>query len=185
MLLVRLQKDLPAGKTPGLPDSWPAEVEEVPDGTPDPKDGRLMMKDAAELEAYKLSLKDAYDTWKESVDLPAAKEAKFNAIDKRTEELIRAGFTYGGKTFSLSTNAQNTFTGLYAVRAEVVFQYPVRVNTINDLDYLELADADDVRDFYLTAVGTYRAHLDGGTALKDAVRDATTIAEVEAVKDGR
>jgi len=186
MLLVRLQKDLPAGSKPvGMPDAWPAEIEEVPDDTPDPKDGRLVMADAAELETYKLEQKGAFDTWKAEVDLPLLKEAKFEAIDARTGELIGTGFTFASKRFSLSTGAQSTFTGMYAVKDEPLMAYPAVVNTIDDQGTLELEDAGHVRDFYLTAVATYRAHLDGGTALKAAVRAATTAAAVAAVKDGR
>ncbi len=186
MLFVRLQKDLPtSGKPSGIPDDWPAEVEEVKDGTADPKDGRLVMKDAAELASYKASLQDAYDAWYDGASLPLYKERKFVSIDKRTGELIAAGFTFAGKQFSLSTNAQNTFTGLYAIRDEPALSFPVKVNTLDDDGFVELTEPDDVRQFYLTAVSTYRAHLDAGTALKDAVRAATTSAELDAIKDPR
>lgn len=186
MLLVRLQKDILAGqKPPGIPDAWPAEVEEVADGTPDPKDGRLVMATAADLEVYKLSQQGTYDAWRAGVDLPALKQAKFDAIDDRTEALIAEGFVYTGKRHSLSQNAQTTYTGLYAVRAEAALIYPVKVNTIDDADFSQLANAAEVQIFYLTAVGTYRAHLDSGTALKDTVRAATTAAAVAAVIDVR
>lgn len=184
-LLVRFQKDLPAGHKPaGIPDAWPAEVREVDDETTVPN-GWMAMTDASELEAYKASIQEAYDAWRDVVDLPTLKEEKFAAIDKRTGELIEAGFLFGGKRHSLSQKAQTTYTGLYAVRAEPLLSYPVKVNTLDDSGSTLLGSAADVQAFYLTAVGTYRAYLDAGTALKDAVRAATTVAEVAAIADGR
>lgn len=186
MLFVRLQKDIPTGnKSPGVPDDWPAEVEEVADGTPDPEDGRLVMKDAAELEAYKESKKADYDAWFDLVSLPLVKEAKFQAIDARTVELIEKGFVFALKTFSLSVAAQSTWTGLFTARESPYLEYPVRINTIDDLSTYELNTADDVANFYFAAVGTYRSHLDNGTLLKDKVRKAATSSEVKAVVDNR
>lgn len=184
-LLVLLHAGVPTGQKPsGIPDDWPAEVREVGDGEPVPS-GWLQMADAAELSAYRASKQSGYDAWRSQVELPAARDAKFAAIDGRTSELIAQGFSYGGKVFSLSANAQQTYTGLYAVRNEVLVSYPVKVNTLDNLDNLLLTDAGAVTGFYLTAVGTYRARLDSGTALKDLVRVAVDLAAVAAVADTR
>lgn len=186
MLLVRLYGDLgPGQKAPGIPDSWPAEVEEVPDSWPDPGDGRLLMKEASELEAYKDKFRTDYEAWAAVADLGPARAGKFEAIDTRTSALIEDGFPFAGKVFSLSISAQSTFTGLYAIRDEPALTFPVKVNTIDDLDFLELKDSAQVRAFYLTAVATYRTHLDGGTKLKDEVRAAVSVDAVAAVEDTR
>jgi hypothetical protein len=184
MLLVRLYKDLTGTqKAPGIPEDWPAEISEVSDDTPDPKDGRLVMKDVAELEAYKEDKKKAYDTWQEELFLPQVKSDKFDKIDIRTQELISEGFEFSLKRFSLSAAAQNNFTSLYTIRDTV--EYPVKINTIDDLDTHLLADATAVSDFYLAAIDTLRTLLDAGTALKDQVRAASNTAEVDAVNDTR
>lgn len=120
--------------------------------------------------------------------LAVVKHSKSNEIDARTAQLIEVGFEFppsSGKIFSLSKEFQLMLTGLNQERTAPEVTYPVDWNTKDDSDKLSLVDADMVRSFYMTAVGTVRAHRDSGTALKDQVRAATTIAEVEAVEDTR
>lgn len=184
-LLVRLYKDLPlAGRPQGIPGDWPAEVQEVEAAFKAP-DGWVEMDSQAALDGYKQLRQSDYDSWWATQQLPLVKEAKFDAIDARTRTLIEDGFTYGSQKFSLSQAAQTTYTGLYAIRDEPLLTYPVKVNTADDGGLAFLTSAAEVKAFYLTAVGTYRAHLDAGTALKDKVRAALTIEEVEAVVDSR
>jgi hypothetical protein len=125
---------------------------------------------------------------KDAVDatlLPAAQLAKCKEIDARTDELIAAGFTYDSKTFSLSQAAQSRLTGINQVRDDAAVTYPIVWNTLDDSDTLSIVDSAALLTFYLTAMGTYRTHVDSGTALKDDVRAATTIAAVDAVVDSR
>jgi hypothetical protein len=117
--------------------------------------------------------------------LAAAKVIKHRAIDVKTSALIAVGFTFAGKTFSLSQNAQSNLIGLDLTRLDVALVYPITYNTKDDMDTHSLANAVDVHNLYLTALGTYRAHLDSGTALKDQVRAAATVAAVDAVADVR
>lgn len=117
--------------------------------------------------------------------LEAKRQEKCRSIDRKTDWLIAQGFAFGGKVFSLSMGAQMKMVGITQVRNEAGVTYPIVWNTLNDDDTYSLADAATVLSFYLTGVGTYRAHVDSGTALKGQVRDATTIAEVEAVEDSR
>jgi hypothetical protein len=125
---------------------------------------------------------------KDEVDgynLDALKASKFAVIDQRTGELIAEGFSCDGYVFSLSTEAQSRLMGLNQVRDNPAVTYPVRWNSKDDTQVYELYDSDMVLTFYLTAVGTYRAHVDSGTDLKDEVRDAEDTAEVNAVVDTR
>lgn len=117
--------------------------------------------------------------------LEAYKCLKFKIIDARTYELIEVGFQYASKIFSLSQHAQAKMMGVHQVRDDSMLTYPVRWNTKDDLDCYEIADSDEMHLFYMTGVGTYKAHVDGGTALKDQVRAATSKAEVDAVVDPR
>ncbi len=114
-----------------------------------------------------------------------AKFEKVKDIDARTDQLIDAGFQYAGKQFSLSIPAQSKMTSAHQLKDHVLFLYPVVWNTIYDDDAYTIPDSADMDGFYLTAVGTIRAYLDSGTSLKDAVRAATTIVEVDAVVDPR
>lgn len=114
-----------------------------------------------------------------------AKAAKFASIDARTDELIASGFTFASKQFSLSQAAQSRLMGINQVRDDENVTYPIKWNTIDDSDTYSIPDSATVLSFYLTAVGTYRTHVDSGTALKDQVRAATTVAEVDAVVDNR
>ena len=75
--------------------------------------------------------------------------------------------------------------GTHQIKDDPALTYPLDWNTIDDLDVYAIPDAATLDGFYLTGVGTIRAHLDSGTALKTSVRAATTIAEVDAVVDNR
>ncbi len=120
--------------------------------------------------------------------LQEAKDFKHAAIDVRTEELIAAGFEFptgSGLWFSLSSHAQRNLQGLDQVRDLPEVIYPVAWNTLDDSAVLSIPDSATAHGFFLTAFAVYRAHLDSGTALKDQVRAATTVAEVDAVVDAR
>jgi hypothetical protein len=125
--------------------------------------------------------KDAVD----AADLPSVKQSKMKTIDGRTDELISVGFTYASKQFSLSITAQAKMTGTHQVKDDPALTYPINWNTIDDNDAYSIANAADLDGFYLTGLGTIRAHLDSGTTLKDSVRAAATIAAVDAIVDSR
>jgi hypothetical protein len=124
---------------------------------------------------------------KDDIDggLEAARGIKIKAIDARTEELIALGFTYASKVFSLSIPSQSKMTAAHQIKDDVAFIYPVVWNTISDDSTYSIADATDMGGFYMTAIGTIRARLDSGTALKDSARAAADIAAVDAVVDTR
>ena len=117
--------------------------------------------------------------------LKAAKTNKFDQIDSKTNSLINNGFTFASKTFSLSLAGQSTLLGLDLLRNDIALTYPIYYNSIDYNDVLEITDSITVHNMVLTAVGTYRAHKDSGTALKDQVRAATTVAGVEGIVDNR
>ena len=115
--------------------------------------------------------------------LRQAKRDKSRTIDRRTRRLIKRGFTHSAKQFSLSEGAQDTLNFVFGIRADLA--YPIKWNTKDDDDATSFADGPEFKAFYTSAVTTLRSHLDSGTALKDSVRAATTIAEVDAVVDNR
>jgi hypothetical protein len=126
-------------------------------------------------------------TEKEAVDNDPVQLEKLKAerrlqIDLKTQELIAKGFVYAGKTFSLSANAQIYWSNLLNVPAD---QYPLTVNTLDDLSTYEIASAEEARAVYAAALMTVKTRLGSGTALKNRIRAATTKAEVDAVVDDR
>lgn len=118
-------------------------------------------------------------------NLQVLKNAKIKAIDARTDQLIAAGFTFASKQFSLTLSSQSKMIGTHQVKDNPSLTYPIRWNTIDDEDYLDIIDAATLDGFYLTGLGTIRAHLDSGTSLKDQVRAAATVDDVLAVVDTR
>lgn len=121
----------------------------------------------------------------DTISLTKYKRSKTDTIDIRTGELIAQGFSYADKIFSLSGNAQTNILALFTTRGHVALAYPIQYSTIDDADSYNVVDATDVENMYLAALGTKRAHLDSGNALKDQVRAATDKAEVDAVTDNR
>jgi len=118
--------------------------------------------------------------------LERAKSLKITSIDLRTRELIDEGFEFpptSGDLYSLSTKGQLTLLGLDAARADLT--YPVEYNKKDDKGKGIIPDNVTAHNFFLSAVATARAHLDSGTALKDQVRAASTVAAVDAVVDSR
>ena len=121
-------------------------------------------------------------------DLDKAKRAKCQSIDLRTRELIATGFEYpaaSGKRFSLSLEGQLKLAGINQVRNDPSVVYPICWNCLDDSDTVNLMDADEVLDFYRSAMGMCRTCCDSGTVLKDAVRAANSVIEVNSIIDDR
>lgn len=122
------------------------------------------------------------------VDIDHIKAQRYLEIDARTVELILEGFEFppgSGQVFSLSDRAQRTITGAFSMRDQPEFSYPVKWNTIDDGGVFNIPDPETLRLFGLSAAGTVKFRKDSGTAVKDQIRDATTISAVDAVEDNR
>lgn len=115
-------------------------------------------------------------------DLSLLKMAKQGEIDLNTQRLIRQGFTHAGKVFSLSTNAQIYISNLMNVPPT---EFPVQMNTLDDLATHSIVDVLEAQALYGAALGTVKARLGSGTSLKEQVRAATTKAQVDAIIDTR
>lgn len=113
--------------------------------------------------------------------LAACKDAKVSAIDRRTQELIRRGFTFDDEQFSLSLNAQLNWLGIKSLSE--VLSFPIEVTTIDDGVY-NLAQ-DDVLPFVATAAATVQAYLESGRALKQLALAAEDHDALDEVVDPR
>jgi len=141
----------------------------------------LTAPEMAALDALVSAHKDSDDT------LLISKNKKVAEIDERTEEVIARGFDYNGKHLSLSIPAQIKWSGAYQVRdmLQALGAFPLVVNTQDDLDTYSIADGVELEGVYKTIVGTVLTILSTDTALKDLVRAAATVVEVEAIVDNR
>jgi len=113
------------------------------------------------------------------------KNYRYKEIDERTGLLISAGFTYQGKVFSLSQNAQINILGLDNTRDDAALTYPIAYSTIDDSDSYSVIDSVDLHTMYLTALGTKKSYVDNGTVLKDSVRIAVNEQDVQLIIDNR
>lgn len=121
------------------------------------------------------------------VDAPiiaTTRQGIMDRIDAKTEELIRAGFSYGDRTFSLSAVAQLNWTRLKLRQASEDLSYPVSVSTIDNGRY-SIADEQSMSDFFAAMDTTIESRMEGGRAQKDAVNTLSTVAELESWADSR
>lgn len=126
--------------------------------------------------------------YSEVEELGPLKASRMLEIDERSRELIDEGFEYpseSGNVFSLSLESQAKMTAAHCVRNDVLMVYPQRWNTRDNSAAVTITDSAGLHAFYMTAIGTVRARLDSGTALKDSIRAAATRAEVDVVVDDR
>ncbi len=121
---------------------------------------------------------------KDTAELANVKAAKIVEIDAKTTSLIALGFAYASKQFSLSAEARDSVMGLMTIYISYS-PWPLPWNTIDDLDKYEIVDSDDALAFCQAGYAGWTAPKLLGTALKDDVRVATTIAAVDAVVDNR
>lgn len=115
--------------------------------------------------------------------LSELKARRYEEIDVKTGELISEGFPYAGKVFSMSTNAQSNLLGVYT--AKELLAYPFAWNVKDDSETYQIADATEMANFFMSALGFKKAMQDSGTVLKGQVRDAVDIAAVNAIVDNR
>jgi len=126
-----------------------------------------------------------YNSIVESDWLDSYKGQKLQEINNNTDDLIKVGYTYAGLTFSLSEKAQTNILALYSTKDDPVLHYPLVFNTIDDLNSFEAIDATTIANMYYSALATVKGRIDSGTVFKDQIRNATTVAEVDAIQDNR
>lgn len=123
--------------------------------------------------------------------LSTLKKEKNAAIDKKTSELISAGYEYpadSGNKFSMSLAAQKNIMAFKTVVDIGAVSYPLKM-TMTDPDGLDdeydFDDADAFNAFYAGAFTFVQGYYDSGRALKLEVKNASDIDELNAVIDNR
>lgn len=117
------------------------------------------------------------------LNLSEYKHEKTVEIDTRTNELIALGYAYQGFTFPLSQNGQINLLGM--ITTKDFLPYPISLNNIDDTAIYNITDATDLSNLYMTALGTKKAILDSGTALKTQVNNAVDELAVSLIIDNR
>jgi len=119
--------------------------------------------------------------------LPVLQAQRVLEVDLRTDELIAGGFQFppgAGAYFSLNITAQLRMLGMFQMRANPDI-YPVMWNSLDDTSVFTIPDQATAEAFHLTAAATIQGTVNSGTTIKDAIRAATTIEELDAVVDPR
>lgn len=110
---------------------------------------------------------------------PSLQDLKTTAIsevDSQTEANILKGFTFGGLTFSMSTNAQINWSNFPNLPSQV---FPLSIMSKDDQEYL-LSESNKM-NFYLSALGYKNACLQAGNAKKKLIAACATIEELNAL----
>lgn len=121
------------------------------------------------------------DVWE--LDLDKIKTDKLAAIDAKTSELIAQGFSFDGKQFSLSANAQQNLATIQTLIDKDLLDPESPLSTIDDELYiLRKEDAPGfVQAGYARVIPTKML----GSGLKGQVVAATTQEAIESIVDSR
>lgn len=121
--------------------------------------------------------------------LEANKKVRRKQVNIRTDALIDAGFPFddgnGAKVYSMSLHAQSRAEGIFQLKDNVNFTWPVEWPTEDDTYYASFADWSEFEPFHLTMAGALRAVVGSSKAIRLAIAAATTQAELDAVVDPR
>lgn len=145
-------------------------------------DGDLGAEEASAIDGLVAEIVQAHDPllWR--------KAARRNAINERTEAMIRVGYEFppgSGQLLSMSDIAQFNLEVANGARDLPEFLYPVAFSFKDDTASYSCPDADTLHAMWLTALALKRRALDSGRALKDAVNIAKSVEEIEAIVDDR
>lgn len=116
--------------------------------------------------------------------LEETKRLRIETIDAKTQEVINRGFTYDGKQFSLSGNAQSNWNSLVSRLLSGKLTFPYNVTTIDDDEYT-IQSLQSFNDFIDAAVYVVGYNIAYGRSLKLAIKAATNYAGIDAVVDPR
>lgn len=119
--------------------------------------------------------------------LAEAKAGKVAAIDARTAELIKQGFTFSGKQFSMSNSAQQNWNALSSDLANGLLSFPLTISTADGSSYI-LKSSSKVKEFLgarLAYLSDSSQPLGTGRYLKEQVMASKTVEDLAAIIDER
>lgn len=114
------------------------------------------------------------------LDLQQFKNYRYQQVDEKTGSLIGAGFSFDGRTFSMSLNAQINWSNFPNLPDGL---FPLNIMDITENVYV-LALANKI-NFYLSALNYKNAQLQSGSILKGQIKACADDACVNAIIDNR
>lgn len=123
-------------------------------------------------------IRDGYSVITESLNLDSYKKNLIELIDEKSIKKINQGFRFDGKTFSLSLSAQINWSNLLFLPESF---FPVNLSTKDDDIYV--LTYSNVQLFYQAALSGKNTPLQEGNVLKQQVKVATTIQELDLIKN--
>lgn len=112
--------------------------------------------------------------------LDELKDIRYVEIDMRTQELIKAGFVFDSKTFSMSLTAQINWSNFPNI-PDVLF--PLTIIDILESPYV--CSLANKMNFYYTALNSKNTALQSGGVLKATIHACADEACVTAIIDNR
>lgn len=104
------------------------------------------------------------------------KETIFSEIDIKTTEKIFTGFTFDGQVFSMSLSAQINLSNLFNIpEAAFPLPYSTKDNSVYSLSFANR------EAFYLAALVYKNTTIQEGNALKQQVKEAQTVEELQTI----
>lgn len=116
-----------------------------------------------------------------AITLADKKAERIKVVDARTDAIIGSGFSFDGNQFSLSTQAQMNWIGLYTLKD--LQSWPIGITTAANETY-QLALLGLIA-FIAAGSQVIKNAVGSGRALKIAINAATTQEELDAVVDTR
>lgn len=112
--------------------------------------------------------------------LDYAKRNKLLDISSNTIKLVNDGFTHSSINFPLVLDTRSNYIGI-----QVFGGFPFKIQSRDKDDVLVIPDQASYNLFITDGLSRYRYIKDGESDLIISIRDATTIAGVNSIVDGR
>ena len=107
----------------------------------------------------------------------------FAKVNKKTDELIAAGFYFDGYTYNISLGTQIKFLSLLQVASLV--SYPMYFNSLDDFHETVINDSEHLLEFINEGLHRVNYALSSGTLLKQEIRNATDVSFFDTFTDNR
>ena len=121
----------------------------------------------------------------EHVFLDSLKAQRCIEIDNKSVELLKNGFEYDGRKFSLSMEAQINWLGLKAGAEDGVLQFPMTFSTLDECGYTMQSASEVPVFFWGHMAATRESILQSGRMMKAAIMECTTVEQMDAIVDAR
>ena len=117
------------------------------------------------------------------IQLAKLKIVRLAAIRAKTDELLYNGFVYDGHTFRNTDSARSDYHGM--VTFQSMLTWPVALFPISGAQQVYFLELANLTVFMGTVLTHYQNTITVGLQMEGYIRACTSVAEVDAVIDGR